>query len=249
MTQLPSAEAGVWTEVWLSLETKLLTPGGIASPLQPPQCNLGAWHSAGHHTCVVLASCVQGSRNMALVHLCKLFIASTIVSLAWPAGNSCSLVFSLVPRKWDSFDRDAPGKDLDNHSVELLRPSRVNNEGRSDRGRGSSWWAGPGFPSPALCTHGLLESASPGILRLCHRFSFLFFLAARGLSVELGIQALRQGTVRLPLWEAESQLGLGLWVSHLELLPGLPQAEVPTDACQWQRKLEVTWSCKKSCES
>lgn len=108
MTQLPSAEAGVWTEVWLSLETKLLTPGGIASPLQPPQCNLGAWYSAGHHTCVVLASCVQGSRNMALVHLCKLFIASTIVSLAWPAGNSCSLVFSLVPRKRDSFDRDAP---------------------------------------------------------------------------------------------------------------------------------------------
>lgn len=72
----------------------------------------------------------------------------------------------------------------------------------------------------------------PGILCLCHRFSFFLFLAARGLSVQLGIQALRQGTMRLPLWEAESQLGLGLWVSHLELLLGLPQAEVPTDACQ-----------------
>lgn len=53
----------------------------------------------GHPWLLIVPSCVQAALNMALFPRGKLFISSSTVLRTWPAGNSCSLAFVLVPKK------------------------------------------------------------------------------------------------------------------------------------------------------
>lgn len=86
------------------------------------------------------------------------------------------------------------------------------------------------------CTHahvlmGGWSQQGPDILSVCHPFSLLS-PAARGPPTELGIWALGQGTVRLPLREVELQPGLGVVGESLGVAARVTTGQGPCYACR-----------------
>lgn len=190
----------------------------------------GAWHSVGLQTCVAVGFLW---RLPVCVPPCQLFFSSTTVLLAWPAGNSCSLVFFLSSKEarflWARLTTAAPGRDLDSHPVSGTSLIQQN-EWQSPRKEGK-WWlswgsartakphsvyseaAGVPGPSILVCGPLLLRPSLPGCQRPAPGAGYLDTQAGPCAGCLCGKR--KQSWV----W--------GPWVSHLELLPGSPQTQVP----------------------
>lgn len=240
-TELTRGGAEVRTRVWWSLETKFLILGGAPLPSLPPKCSLWGWHSVGLRTCAAigfprcLPVCIPPCKLFAPPPLfCKRGLQSHVGLFSQFQGSNIPVGAIHCSCTWKRHEQPFCVWSISDLAGWMAEPWRRGEEqalvGSARTAKPCSVYSGAAgvrMAPASWCVSPLLPPCLPG-------------------GQKPWVRGFRRAGRTLHLWEVEAELGLGPWVSHLELRPGSLHTQAPAMPSIERRGCLVLWEVWES---